>query len=535
MKDVPQSRGHNVIGEKNPFCSEPVNGYTAQEIATLQARLDKQLGPEYIATRSNGSAGKVSYLESHKVIGLANEVFGFNGWSSTVKDISIDFVDERPDGRYNIGLTVVVRITLRDGAFHEDVGYGSIENCKGKAAAFEKCKKEGTTDAMKRALRTFGNVLGNCLYDKTFLKEIGRMKVPVSKFDPEMLHRRPEFALPADHPKMQLRTGDSQMPPPAMSRRASIEDGGRGPKVLRTEESYDDDVFDGLEFEEERAGNYDHVQMDTTLDYSETSIDLQAAPQSTNIVGNHTNYHAPNEFMKTKTAPMVAQQSGPRQTTMTQQEAKRLHALRAQAKDQAVQVSSSSLATTTGPPPPSARPAPPPFRGPLPTSDLVHPEIQGSQEPPPDYQPSFMTSRSLIQPTAPPAAFDPKIASPILQKSGIDHTKSTPIKRPGSAAAAPVMDSPLSNGSPLRRMGNQVTHQAQPGVSVGMGTRSNQFRAPSKLNPGLPNTTTGNGAAITQKRGSEALAEHPVGSISLNQRVASVGSDGGSAEKKSRT
>ena len=52
-----------------------------------------------------------------------------------------------------------------------------IENCKGKAAAFEKCKKEGTTDALKRALRNFGNVLGNCLYDKNYLAKVTKLKV----------------------------------------------------------------------------------------------------------------------------------------------------------------------------------------------------------------------------------------------------------------------------------------------------------------------------------------------------------------------
>ena len=66
----------------------------------------------------------------------------------------------------------------------QDIGYGHIENCKGKAAAFEKAKKEGTTDAMKRALRNFGNVLGNCIYDKEYLSKVTKLKVaPVSYHD----------------------------------------------------------------------------------------------------------------------------------------------------------------------------------------------------------------------------------------------------------------------------------------------------------------------------------------------------------------
>jgi hypothetical protein len=41
-----------------------------------------------------------------------------------------------------------------------------------------RAKKEAVTDATKRALRTFGNVLGNCLYDKEYTKEVVKMKVP---------------------------------------------------------------------------------------------------------------------------------------------------------------------------------------------------------------------------------------------------------------------------------------------------------------------------------------------------------------------
>jgi DNA repair and recombination protein RAD52 len=167
----------NPFEDTRPHISE----YTAQEIATLQSRLDKQLGPEYISSRPGAAGQKVHYLAAEKVINLANEVFGFNGWSSAIQNIQIDFVDENQNGKISLGLSVIVRVTLKDGTFHEDVGYGHIENCKGKAAAFEKAKKEGTTDALKRALRTFGNILGNCIYDKEFLKNVTKIQVaPVS-------------------------------------------------------------------------------------------------------------------------------------------------------------------------------------------------------------------------------------------------------------------------------------------------------------------------------------------------------------------
>ncbi|KZT62440.1 Rad52/22 double-strand break repair protein [Calocera cornea HHB12733] len=158
-----------------------ISQYSAEQIATLQAKLEKKLGPEYISTRPGPGGGpKLTYAEGWKIINLANEVFGFNGWSSSITNLTIDFIDvhgENPP-RYNVGVHCITRITLRDGAYHEDIGYGTAENVKQKAAAIDKCKKEAVTDALKRTLRSFGNLLGNCLYDKTYTEQVKNIKLP---------------------------------------------------------------------------------------------------------------------------------------------------------------------------------------------------------------------------------------------------------------------------------------------------------------------------------------------------------------------
>lgn len=46
---------------------------------------------------------------------------------------------------------------------------------------------------MKRALRNFGNVLGNCLYDKTYLTKVAKVKSGPSRWSEDNLHRHPEF------------------------------------------------------------------------------------------------------------------------------------------------------------------------------------------------------------------------------------------------------------------------------------------------------------------------------------------------------
>ncbi|KAF5368812.1 hypothetical protein D9758_003019 [Tetrapyrgos nigripes] len=175
---------------------------SATQIAALQAKLNQQLGPEYISTRPGPGGGpKLVYAEGWKIINLANEVFGFNGWSSNLVNMTTDFCDFNEETRrYNVGVTAIVRVTLRDGVFHEDVGYGMLENSKSKGQALDKCKKEAVTDGLKRALRSFGNLLGNCLYDKSYTSEIIKVKVQQPKFDKSTLHRRPEFAEPKPEP-----------------------------------------------------------------------------------------------------------------------------------------------------------------------------------------------------------------------------------------------------------------------------------------------------------------------------------------------
>jgi DNA repair and recombination protein RAD52 len=88
------------------------------------------------------------------VINLANEVFGFDGWSTEIRSLHTDYVrtvillqarahadrqlDVTDAGRCSVCVTAHIRITLRDGTYHEDIGCGSGENIKGKGSALEK-------------------------------------------------------------------------------------------------------------------------------------------------------------------------------------------------------------------------------------------------------------------------------------------------------------------------------------------------------------------------------------------------------------
>lgn len=146
MAFAPQMHGTFAGASMNTSYAEPalidLSEETAKKIATLQAKLDRKLGPEYISQRPGPGGGmKLTYAEGWKIINLANEVFGFNGWSSSVVSLAVDFIDFSEDSkRYTVGVSAVIRVTLRDGVFHEDVGYGALENSKSKGAALDKVR-----------------------------------------------------------------------------------------------------------------------------------------------------------------------------------------------------------------------------------------------------------------------------------------------------------------------------------------------------------------------------------------------------------
>ncbi|GAB7344937.1 hypothetical protein MBLNU457_3370t1 [Dothideomycetes sp. NU457] len=297
----------------NPFEETPqrVTEYTAQDIATLQSRLDKQLGPEYISSRPGAGGGKVHYLAAEKVINLANEVFGFNGWSSAIQNVQVDFVDESPgSGKISLGLSIIVRVTLKDGTHHEDIGYGHIENCKGKAAAFEKAKKEAATDALKRALRNFGNVLGNCLYDKDYLQRVTKLKIAPSKWDAENLHRHPDYApikKQSINEAHELQLAQAAKPRRMESGNSVVTNGS----TEYGEDEFGGNLFDGVDF-----GHPDEVMLDnssTELDTTDGSIARQNMARQQPARVNS----APN-MQQVRNQPPTAQQQ--RQQPVPQQQ-----------------------------------------------------------------------------------------------------------------------------------------------------------------------------------------------------------------------
>ena len=90
-------------------------------------------------------------------------------------------------GKNFVGTSAIVKVILKDGAFHEDIGYGTSEGMRSKALSLEKARKEAVTDGLKRAFKSFGNALGNCLADKEYVRYVGSLNKTNTNFQNEEL------------------------------------------------------------------------------------------------------------------------------------------------------------------------------------------------------------------------------------------------------------------------------------------------------------------------------------------------------------
>jgi DNA recombination protein Rad52 len=153
--------------------------FSAEQITALSAPLDRAK----VRQRDQGRS-QVSYLEGWQVIAEANRIFGFDGWQRETVALRCVNQSERSIGRDNrpgwgVTYTARVRISvsttgqptlIREGS---GAGHG-IDVDLGQA--HESALKEAETDAMKRALMTFGNPFGLALYDKRQREVTGAME-----------------------------------------------------------------------------------------------------------------------------------------------------------------------------------------------------------------------------------------------------------------------------------------------------------------------------------------------------------------------
>jgi len=146
----------------------------------VRGLLAKPLDRLLVSERESRDGRFLHYLEGWAVINQANRIFGYDGWGTElVSDVAfrpIHLVDPDTEVSLAVGMyTAVVRVTIRGCASRSDAGCAFVS--ADTPEAHEAAYKGAVTDALKRALRYFGDQFGNRLYDR---RAIADPRVPVS-------------------------------------------------------------------------------------------------------------------------------------------------------------------------------------------------------------------------------------------------------------------------------------------------------------------------------------------------------------------
>ena len=132
--------------------------------------LNQELDLNRIKTREKGNIN-LSYIEGFDVIDTANLIFGYGNWSYLISSLTQVSQEQNHNQNFVVCYKAVVKLIVKDenhskSTSRQDVGFGT-GTAKTLADSHENAGKEAVTDALKRAMRSFGNQFGNSLYDKT--------------------------------------------------------------------------------------------------------------------------------------------------------------------------------------------------------------------------------------------------------------------------------------------------------------------------------------------------------------------------------
>ena len=128
--------------------------------------LNQKINKDNVSFRNGGGGQQLAYVESWHVIQEANRIFGFDGWSCETLEASL--VSEGKDSYGNSIFSYIAKVRVTVGNVIRE-GYGSGHGRGGKMTDGEKHEsaiKEAESDALKRAMKSFGDQFGLSLYDK---------------------------------------------------------------------------------------------------------------------------------------------------------------------------------------------------------------------------------------------------------------------------------------------------------------------------------------------------------------------------------
>ena len=153
--------------DRNPTPPAPEALYWDALAPRVTEALAQPLDSQLVSQRKGRGGRQFDYIEGHTAIDQANRIFGFGGWGyELVGDVTLRQIDQTDSRTGEVTSTAaysaVVKVSVPGAPARTDVGFQPVtdDSAEGHETAYKGC----VTDALKRALRSFGHRFGNGLY-----------------------------------------------------------------------------------------------------------------------------------------------------------------------------------------------------------------------------------------------------------------------------------------------------------------------------------------------------------------------------------
>ncbi len=132
------------------------------------AQLEQALDPKRVKHRAGGGGTQLAYLKGHDVIDTANKIFGYGNWGYDLLGVELNTIPGDSGEVVGSYYAARVRLSVAGCMPITEEGVCAVQegrNPRAKIDSHDMARKGAITDALKRALRCYGDQFGNSLYD----------------------------------------------------------------------------------------------------------------------------------------------------------------------------------------------------------------------------------------------------------------------------------------------------------------------------------------------------------------------------------
>lgn len=185
--------------------------------------LRQPLDASLIKHRPGSKGMMLKYLSGSSIIQAANRIFGFGAWGYTVVSREHQIITDGKKGQVDV-YTCDIELHVQGAAFPFPGDGVGIVNAPYTAESHEQARKTATTDALKRALRHYGDSFGLCLYSEDEYVDAGGTLVQVKDVHPGNHNAQPKRVVESARTTMlttHATSNDSEKPVQGLKARIS--------------------------------------------------------------------------------------------------------------------------------------------------------------------------------------------------------------------------------------------------------------------------------------------------------------------------